>query len=164
MSSPRSQMAKSDQHPKKKAVAKAGTSTAPKTSKAPAARPTGAEPLLEGAEDDRTLPRASAARRSPDSASDRARDERLITELEGNAAGSVADRHRQGLTATENEEDDLPQDLDDGSGEGLSEPTAPGAEDEDLSGAVVQERVERLDPDYRDGQRRRAGGRAAKDV
>jgi hypothetical protein len=161
MTTPTGKLAKSAQSPLKKGTTKSTTGATPK--KTPHARPTGAQTSLGGAEDDRALQPSIVATRHPDDVSDRARDERLAQDLAGNAAGSVADRHRHGLTATENEEDDLPQDLDDDSGEGLSEPTAPGAEDDDLSGAVTQERVERLDPDYREGRRRSAGGRAAKD-
>ena len=119
--------------------------------------------MADDAEDDRARA-ATQATRTPDSATDRARDERLVEDLERNAAGSVADRHRHGLTATENEEDDLPEDLDEEPVDGLAEPIAPGAEDADLSGAVTQERASGLDPDYRDGRHRNAGGRAAKDT
>ncbi|MBA3936839.1 MAG: hypothetical protein H0X38_05205 [Planctomycetes bacterium] len=160
MTTPTGKLAKSAQAPLKKGAAR--STTGPDPQKTPRARPNGAQTSLGGAEDDRALQPSNVETRHPDDVSDRARDQRLANELAGNASGSVADRHRHGLTATENEEDDLPQDLDD-AGEGLSEPTAPGAEDADLSGAVTQERVERLDPDYRDGRRRSAGGRAAKD-
>lgn len=114
-----------------------------------------------GAEDDRSLtPSGSAGGelRHPESATDRARDhQRLRKDLEDDAAGSVSDRHRHGLTATEGEEDGLPLDADGEPVAGLEEPAAPGAEDDDLRGAVTQERVVGLDPDARPGRRRRAG-------
>ncbi len=164
MTTPSGKSAKSAQPPhNKKVTVKPKTLSSPVSTKTARAHLASAETSRGGAEDDRSLPPSRLETRHPDDVSDRARDDRLAKELANNAAGSIADRHRHGLTATENEEDDLPQDLDGDAGEELPEPTAPGAEDDDLAGAVRPERVERLDPDHRDGRRRSAGGRAAKD-